>query len=315
MPRLLNIASGQLGPIGRTESRTVVVKRMIELMRQAKSKGSRLIVFPEMALTTFFARWYMEDEAELDSFFEKEMPSKETQPLFDEAARLGVGFYLGYAELSFEQGRKRRFNTSILVDEHGRIVGKYRKVHMPGHVENKPERTIQHLEKRYFEPGDLGFPVWRAFDGIMGMCLCFDRRWPETYRVMGLQGVEMVLVGYNTPAVNRDAQEPNHLKMFHNHLTMQAGAYQNGTWVIAAAKAGREDGFDMLGGSCVISPAGEIIAKSYTLDDEVITATCDLDLGKYIKDSVFNFSEYRQIEHYGLISQQKGVVEPPLVAV
>lgn len=314
MSRLLTVASGQLGPITRNESRAAVVKRMIDLMRQARARGCTLIVFPEMALTTFFARWYMEDETELDGYFESEMPSRETQPLFDEAAKLGIGFYLGYAELAYEQGRKRRFNSSILVDQTGRIIGKYRKVHMPGHVENKPERSIQHLEKRYFEPGDLGFPVWRGFDGILGMCLCFDRRWPETYRVMGLKGVEMVLVGYNTPAVNRDAEEPNHLKMFHNHITMQAGAYQNGTWVVAAAKGGREDGFDMLGGSCIISPAGEIIAKSYTLDDEIITATCDLDMGKYIKNSVFNFDEYRQIEHYGIIAQQKGVIEPPLNA-
>lgn len=311
MSRHLVVAAGQLGPITRNEQRSVVVKRMIELMRQARSAGCTLIVYPEMALTTFFARWYMEDEAELDSYFEAEMPNASVQPLFDEAARLGIGFYLGYGELDMSSGVKRRFNTSVLVDTNGKIVGKYRKVHMPGHVEFKPERSIQHLEKRYFEPGDLGFPVWRAFDGIMGMCLCFDRRWPETYRVMALQGVEMVLVGYNTPAQNRDAPEPNHLKMFHNHLTMQAGAYQNGTWVVAAAKAGREDGFDMLGGSCIIAPTGEIVAKSYTLEDEIVTARCDLDLGRYIKNSVFDFAQYRQPEHYNLIVERKGVVEPP----
>src|SRR5699024_11556858 len=98
------------------------------------------------------------------------------------------------------------------------------------------------------------------------------------------------------------------LKMFHNHLTMQAGAYQNGTWVVAAANAGREDRFDMLGGSCIISPAGELVAKTYTLDDEIVTARCDLDFGHYIKETIFKFSEYRQIEHYGLISSQTGAV-------
>ena len=54
------------------------------------------------------------------------------------------------------------------------------------------DRSFQHLEKRYFEPGDLGFTVWRELGGIFGMAICNDRRWPETYRVMGLQGVEMV---------------------------------------------------------------------------------------------------------------------------
>ena len=75
-----------------------------------------------------------------------------------------------------------------LVDNKGAIVGKYRKVHLPGHADHRPGYPLQHLEKRYFEPGDLGFPVWRAFDGNVGMCICNDRRWPETYRVMGCKG-------------------------------------------------------------------------------------------------------------------------------
>ena len=66
----------------------------------------------------------------------------------------------------------------------------------------------------------------------------------------------------------------------------------------------------MLGGSCIISPAGEIIAKSYTLGDEIVSARCDLDMGNYIKNTVFNFGEYRQIEHYKIISEQTGIVPP-----
>ena len=124
------------------------------------------------------------------------------------------------------------FNTSILVDATGRIVGKYRKVHLPGHAEHEPSRRFQHLEKRYFEIGDLGFPVFRAFGGLVGMCICNDRRWPEVYRVMGLQGVEMVLLGYNTPVHNPTAPEHDNLANFHNHLVMQSGAYQNGTFVV-----------------------------------------------------------------------------------
>lgn len=311
MARYLMAGAAQLGPIARNDSRESVVKRLVELLRQAKARDAKFIVFPEMALTTFFARWYMENEVELDSFYEAEMPSSVTRPLFDTAAELGVGFYLGYAEISQEGGKKHRYNTSILVNDKGRIVGKYRKVHIPGHVEFMPKRNVQHLEKRYFEPGNLGFPVWREFDGILGMCLCYDRRWPETFRVMGLQGVEMVGVGYNTPSTNREAKEANHLKMFHNHITMQAAAYQNGTWIVAAAKAGTEDGFDMLGGSCIIAPTGEIVALSQTLDDELIVNRCDLDLCKYIKETVFNFAEYRQIESYKLITEQRGVIYPP----
>jgi predicted amidohydrolase len=138
----------------------------------------------------------MEDPAEVDAFFERDMPGPETRPLFDEAARLGMAFCLGYAELVRDAGALRRYNTSILVDRAGRLVGKYRKVHLPGHAEHEPWRPFQHLEKRYFDVGDLGFPVWRALGGVLGLCICNDRRWPETYRVMGLQGVEMIMLGY-----------------------------------------------------------------------------------------------------------------------
>ena len=180
-------AALQLGPIQKAESRADVVERMIALLDQAKQAGATLAVFPELALTTFFPRWYMEDQAEVDQWFERSMPNAATQPLFDRAREYGIGMYLGYAELT-EDGH--HFNTAILTSPEGSIVGKYRKVHLPGHSEFDTERAFQHLEKRYFEPGDLGFPVWRSQDGIMGMCICNDRRWPEVYRVMGLQGVE-----------------------------------------------------------------------------------------------------------------------------
>ena len=151
-----------MGPIAKSETRKDTVTRLLAMMREAHGRGAKLVVFTEMALTTFFPRWMIEDEAELDSYYETAMPSPATQPLFDEAAKLGIGFYLGYAELVVEGGIKHRFNTSILVDQTGRIVGKYRKVHLPGWAEPLPNRAFQHLEKRYFEPGDLGFPVFRG---------------------------------------------------------------------------------------------------------------------------------------------------------
>lgn len=311
MTRTLTVGAAQLGPIARDEPRGRVVERMLALLEQADNKLCKLVVYPELALTTFFPRWFTEDQGEIDSFFESEMPGPETQRLFDEAARRGIGFCLGYAELAEEPGRLRRFNTSILVDSGGNIIGKYRKVHLPGHGEYEPQRPFQHLEKRYFDVGDLGFPVFRGFGGIMGMCICNDRRWPETYRVMGLQGVEMVMLGYNTPQINAAVYEPGHLRMFHNHLSMQAGAYQNGVWVIGVAKAGVEEGVEHIGGSCIISPTGEIVAQCRTTGDELITYDCDLDSGRYLRDTTFNFAKHRRIEHYGLITERTGEIPPP----
>ncbi|HMQ58494.1 MAG TPA: N-carbamoyl-D-amino-acid hydrolase [Rhizobiaceae bacterium] len=310
MARLVRTAAAQMGPIARAETRTQTVARLLAMMREAHARQAELVVFPELCLTTFFPRWLIEDEAELDSFFETEMPGPQTAVLFEESRKLGIGFSLGYAEIVMQEGRKRRFNTSIVVDRKGEIIGKYRKVHLPGHAAPQPNRTHQHLEKRYFEPGDLGFPVWRSFGGVIGMCICNDRRWPETYRVMGLQGVEMVMLGYNTPYDHTGHRDIDSLTQFHNHLSMQAGAYQNSTWVVGVAKCGVEEGSNMVGQSVIVAPSGEIVAMASTLEDEVIAANCDLDMGKRYRETIFDFARHREPQAYRLIVERKGAIAP-----
>lgn len=305
MSRIVNVALGQLGPVQRSDTRERVVARLCEMMREAHALGAHLIVYPELALTTFFPRWYLEDEAEIDSFFEREMPNAATQPLFELSRQLGVGFYLGYAELADEGGMRVRYNSSILVDRGGRIVGKYRKVHLPGHAEHEPWRRFQHLEKRYFTPGQH-FGVSQAFGGTIGMAICNDRRWAETYRVMALQGAEMVLIGYNTPVHNAPAPQHDDLSLFHNQLSLQAGAYQNGCWVAGVAKGGLEEGVDSIGGSLLVAPSGEVVTRCLSKDDEVAIARCDLDFCAVYKRSTFNFDLHRRPEAYGLIVARKG---------
>jgi len=315
MPRIITVGAAQLGPIARAETRAQVVDRMLVLMNAARGNGCDLVVFPELALTTFFPRWFMPEQQDVDAFFEREMPGPETQRLFDAARWLGIGFYLGYAELVQEAGRTRRFNTAITVDKGGRIVGKYRKIHLPGHAEHEPWRRFQHLEKRYFEVGDLGFPAFRASfgdgrEGILGMAICNDRRWSETYRILGLQAVEMVLIGYNTPVHNPPAPEHDALSHFHNELVMQSGAYQNGTWVVGVAKAGNEEGVEQIGNSIIVAPSGEIVAACTTTGDELAIARCDLDLCASYKNTTFNFARHREPAHYRMIVERKGAVPP-----
>ena len=311
MSRFLTVGAAQMGPISRHESRASTVKRLMELMKEAKSFNCDIVAFPELALTTFFPRWPIEDEVELDSFYETEMPGPTTRPLFDLASQLGIGFSLGYAELDIRNGVKRRFNSSVLVDKTGRIAGRYRKIHLPGHADVL-DRPGQHLEKRFFEVGDLGVPVFRACGAIMGMCICNDRRWPETYRVMGLQGVEMVLLGYNSPVGLGDPYELDALEPFHNHLVMQSGAYQNATWVVGVAKAGCEEGFNMIGQTCIIAPSGEIVAMCCTMGDELVIRKCDLDMAIPYRADIFNFTAHRRPEHYKLITDRAGALLPPI---
>ena len=305
MPKkeFLGLAVAQMGPVQLADSREAVVQRLVTMLRESKARGAELVVFPELALTTFFPRYWMSEAEAEERFFERAMPNAQVQPLFDEARRLGVGFYLGYAELT-PQGR--RFNSAVLVDTSGAIVGKYRKVHLPGHSDHKPDAPFQHLEKKFFDVGDRGFGVWNMMDVQIGMCLCNDRRWPETYRVMALQSAELVVLGYNTPSVNIHWDEPVHLRTTTHLVSLQANAYQNGIWVGAAAKCGSEDGHHMIGSSVIVAPSGEIVARASSEDDEVITAKIDLKMGELFRQHVFNFAKHRSPEHYRLITERVG---------
>jgi predicted amidohydrolase len=312
MSRHLKIAAAQLGPLHRNDSRSAAVSRLVNLLREAKSMGAKFVVFPELAFTTFFPRWWMDDQAEVDArYFESTMPSKETQPLFDEAKKLGIGFYIGYAEKTQEEGRTSRFNTAILVAPDGTIVGKYRKVHLPGHADHKPKAAFQHLEKKYFEVGNLGFRVWRYMDTITGMLICNDRRWPEAFRVLALQGAEIVALGFNTPSENLHYPEPPALRVHHHLIMAQSMAFQNATWLVETAKAGYEDGFRMFGHSMIVAPTGEIAVKSQTEEDEVICFNADIDLAANLKKTMFNFAAHRRPEHYKLIVERTGAEVTP----
>src|ERR1043165_3726192 len=309
MTRKLKIAAAQLGPLTRADSRAVATRRLVELLREAHGMGAKFVVFPELAFTTFFPRWWMEDQAEVDRrYFERDMPGPETPPLFDEARKLGIGFYISYAELTPDN---HRFNAAILVGPDGRIVGKYRKVHLPGHADHKPQAAFQHLEQKYFEVGNLGFRVWRYMDTITGMLICNDRRWPEAFRVLALQGAEIVALGFNTPTENLHYPEPPALRVHHHLIMAQSMAFQNATWLVETAKCGFEYGFRMFGHSVIVAPTGEIAVKSQSEEDEVICFNADIDLAANLKQTMFNFAAHRRPEHYKLIVERVGAEVTP----
>ena len=91
---------------------------------------------------------------------------------------------------------------------------------------------------------------------------------------------------------------------------MQAGAYQNATWVVGVAKAGVEDGFPMFGGSVIVDPSGVVVQRAVTEDDELLVHACDMDACNFGKATMFDFKRHRRIEHYKRITGQTGVIHP-----
>ena len=145
---------------------------------------------------------------------------------------------------------------------------------------------------------------------MIGMMICNDRRWPETYRVMGLQGAELVLLGYNTPSFNIHWPSPTHLRMFHITWCCRRAPTRTPLGRGGGEGGRRGRASTMIGGSCIVAPSGEIIAQALSEDDEVIVVDCDLDLCSHYTNTVFAFAQHRRIEHYGLIIERIGAIPP-----
>jgi predicted amidohydrolase len=345
MARKLKVAAAQVGAVHRSAAKKETVGRLIKLLHDAAKEKVQLVVFPECTLTTFFPRHLFKTQEELDLYFEKGdiTESPDVKPLFDEAKSHGIDIVLGFGERT-DDGTG--YNTSVYYSaSEGKVISKYRKVHLPGTVEpfEDPNATNQ-LEKRYFKPGDLGFPVFRApglipdvvkkstakegektvgkGDPIFGMLICNDRRWPEAWRMYSLKGAELIMFGFNTGANmshlwGSKAMLPEKAEaeaLFHSRLVQQANSYMNACFSISCARCGIDDGkYDLIGGSAICDPEGHIVAEAKTKEDELVIAEIDLSECRQGKEKTFDFARHRRIETYGLIDKQTGVVEPDLL--
>lgn len=345
MARKIKVAAAQVGAVHRGAIKKETVGRLIKLLHDAAKEKVQLVVFPEATLTTFFPRHLFKTQEELDEYFEKGevTESPDVKPLFDEARSHGIDIVLGFGERTNDG---TGYNTSVYYSaSEGKVIAKYRKVHLPGTVEpfEDPKATNQ-LEKRYFKPGDLGFPAFRApglipdavkkstgkdgddtvgkGDPIFGMLICNDRRWPEAWRQYSLKGAELIVFGFNTggnmahlwgskPMSPEKAKEE---ALFHSRLVQQANSYMNACFSISVARCGLDDGkYDLIAGSAICSPEGHIVAEAKTEEDELVVAEIDLSECRQGKEKTFDFARHRRIETYGLIDKQTGVIEPELL--
>jgi predicted amidohydrolase len=285
MARYVNVAAAQLGAIPEGTSREEMVDRMLALLEQAVAQRVDIVAYPELALTPYFPKRIRDD---YDQFFETEMPPKCLEPLLRRAGQAGVACHIGFAE----KAGGKYFNTAILTDETGALGGTYRKIHLPGVT--RPDGHAQVFEPYFFAVGDTGFHVFPTRKANVGIAVCQDRRFPESYRSLGILGAEIVLIGYNTPL--------SPLALDLNELCLRAGAYQNNLFVVGVAKAGLEDGVEFIAGSCVVNPMGQVIAKASTSGDELVTARLDLDQMLPARKR-WNFLGRRRPEHYGLLTK------------
>lgn len=354
MPRILKVAAAQVGAVDRDTDRAETLARLIALLDQAASEKVQLLLYPEVTFTTFFPRHLFTSPSDLNAYFEHGddlTTSPSTAPLFSKAQNYGIDIVVGFAERTDEG---KGYNTCVYYSAAvGKVINKYRKVHLPGTVEpfEDPE-AVNQLEKRYFTPGDLGFPAFRApgllptssvlkaststlkdpiaekedqgkGDPVLGMLICNDRRWPEAWRSYALQGAELLLIGYNTVAHSphlwgttkpMTEEEAEKEALFHSRLVQQSNSYMNSVFSISSARCGLDDGkYNLIGGSAIINPEGHVVAEAKTKDDELVVAEIDLEECRQGREKTFDFGRHRRIEAYGRIGAQTGVVEPELL--
>ena len=292
MSRTLKVAAAQMGPNNEGTSREEIVERMIALLDQARGDQVELIAYPEMALTTYFPKRVRPD---YDQFFETEVPPKALEPLLRRAADARIAVHVGFCE----KADGKYFNTALLTDRDGRLCGTFRKIHLPG--TKAPDGFAQVYEPYYFAHGDTGYKVFDAVGAKVGIAICQDRRYPESYRALALQGAEVILIGYNTPL--------SPLALDLNELCMRAGAYANLCFVVGVAKAGVEDGVELIGGTSIINPLGQVLARAATTGDELVVARIDLDQAVPVRKR-WNFLGRRQPQHYDVLLQPVTEKEP-----
>ena len=268
-------AALQLGPAGPTIE--AMVERIVKLVEMAGREGVKIAALPELALTPYFAAAVRTD---LEPFVAEANNRAAVEAIGAAAAAQNMAIIVPFAERSGNQ----IYNSMVFFDDKGAISGTFRKMHIPGHVEPKEDGSFTILEKRYFAAGDLGFGTFDVGPAKVGGLICYDRRFPESYRSLTLNGAEIICVGYNTPVTPNTEGITLASARRASELAMCGGAYSTATYVIGAGKAGVENKVRFIGGSLIIGPNGMILNRAKTAGDEVVTAEIDLDKQKTMRD-------------------------------
>jgi N-carbamoylputrescine amidase len=239
------------------------VSRAEELVREAAARGAQVVLVPELFEGPYFCKDQLAEHLVLARPLDGHPTVARFQALADELdVVLPVSVY--------ERAGNARFNSVVIVDAGGAVLGSYRKSHIP----DGPGYT----EKYYFSPGDTGFRVWPTRHGAIGVGICWDQWFPEAARCMALLGADVLL--YPT-AIGSEPPEPGYDSSGHWQRVMQGHAAANLVPVVAANRVGHEVGaateITFYGSSFVAGPTGELVAAAGRDTTEVVTATFDLD--------------------------------------
>ena len=240
------------------------IARAKELVREAAARGANAILIQELFETPYFCQDQSAEHFKWAAPFEG-------NPLVVSMAELARELQVVLPVSFFERAGHTHFNSLAMIDADGRVIGLYRKSHIPD--------GPGYQEKFYFTPGDTGFRVWRTRYGAFGAAICWDQWFPESARAMALMGAEALF--YPTAIGSEPPPAPPVDSRDHWRRVMQGHAGANFMPLIASNRIGTEKGqageITFYGSSFIAGPHGEIAAELGGTDEGVATASFDLD--------------------------------------
>jgi len=216
------------------ENKTENLQKIEKVTLEAKRQGADLAIFPEMCLTGYVLLDQVYDLAET-------IPGPTTEKVTSLAKKTGMHIIFGMPELS-EKTQATVYNTAVFVGPKG-LIGKYRKMYLPTHSVFE--------EKRYFRSG-YESAAFQTSLGNIGLTICYDVFFPEVFRLTRLQGAQLIVCISASPAVRRNYFE----------ILTSARALENTAFLAYVNLAGIEDGLQFWGGSRLVCPTGDVVAKA-----------------------------------------------------
>lgn len=274
---MLKIAGIQIHGSAEKEKNLEKARRMARI---AADRGAKMICFPEL----FSAPWFPMDIRAENFSLAEEVPGLTTEMMQQLARELEVVFILPLFE---KDACGLHFNTAVVVDADGRVVGKYRKIHVP--------QIPLWEEKAYFHPGDLGFPIFDTRFGRVGVQICWDNFFPEGSRILALKGAEVIFAPTAAAFASHEKWEK----------VICANAATNGVFIFRINRVGKESKQHFYGKSFCASPEGDLVDQPSGSQEGVILT--EIDLAEIERTRrVWTFMRDRRPELYGEILEGKG---------
>lgn len=237
-------------------------------IREAARQGAQIISLQEL----FRSRYFCQENN--PKFFElaEQVPGKTTETLGQVAKELGIVLVASLFEKETGAETARYFNTACVINADGRFLGKYRKVHIPDDLPN------HYSEMYYFNPGDLGLPIFKTRYAKIGVLVCWDQWYPEGARSLALQGAEIIFypTAIGWPRTQR-TEEIGPTEFDAWQTIQRSHAIANGVFVAVANRTGREDHLQFWGGSFVSDPLGRVLKQASHDQEENLIVECDLN--------------------------------------